>query len=401
MGATMGGIKVASIAAENLSAVLGAVELISNSIASLPASIVQDTPDGRAPAPGAAANRVVSRPNAYQSWPSYIGTVVSSLLMQGNSLSLVAYDARGAVTALTPVPWLWVIPQAVSAGEGRPLRLVYDVSVRTAETMLLGLPNRILPADALHIKARSDNGIIGKSVLARAPAVLDIGHAVQTFSQSVFEKGANLSGMLSLPSGMSPDAKTRLMAFIERSFTGTHNTGRILPVDADAKFTQLQMNATDAEVLASRRFSVEEIARLFSIPAPMLQTGTTAPATLTPYLTAFAQLALAPYVAAIEAEWDDLLPAGQHLQIDLGGLQRGDYSAVAAAQAVLVQSKIATPNDARRTLGMPAHADGNNLGTGSAPNYPADASGVPSLAPKPGPGGTLPNIGTHQNEGAA
>lgn len=400
MGATMGGTKVASIAAENLSAVVGAVELISNSIASLPACIVQDTPDGRAPAPGAAANRVVSRPNAYQSWPSYIGTVVSSLVMQGNSLSLVAYDARGAVTALTPVPWLWIIPQAVSAGQGSPMRLVYDVSMKTAETMLLGIPSRILPADALHIKARSDNGIVGKGVLARAPAVLEASQALQTFSTSVFEKGANVSGMITLPPGMSPDAKRRMMDFIERGFTGAHNAGRILPVDGDSKFTQIQMTATDAEVLASRRFSVEEVARLFSIPAPMLQTGTTAPATLTPYLAAFAQLALAPYVAAIEAEWDDLLPAGQHLQIDLGGLQRGDYSAVAAAQAVLVQSKIATPNDARRTLGMPAHPDGDDLGTGSAPNYPADASGVPSLAPKPGPGGVLPNIGTHENEGS-
>jgi hypothetical protein len=165
------------------------------------------------------------------------------------------------------------------------------------------------------------------------------------------------------------------------------------------------MNSTDAEVLASRRLSVEDISRLFMIPAPMLQTGATAPATLTPYLSAFARLAMAPLVTAIEAEWDDLLPAGQHLQIDLGGYMRGDYSAIAASQAVLVQSKIATPNDARRTLGMPAHPDGDELSSGSAPNYPADAAGVPSLAPKPGPGAgapdAIPNIGTNQNEGAS
>jgi HK97 family phage portal protein len=323
--------------------------------------------------------------------------------MQGNSLSMIAYDARGGVTGLIPVPWLWVILQVVVVGGES--RLVFDIATRNAETVLLGIPTRIPASEALHIKARSDNGILGKSVLARAPAVLEAAHGVQEFSTSVWRHGANPSMAVSVPAGLDLEAKRRMIQTWEARVAGASNTGRILWADADTKVTSLTMNSTDAEVLASRRLSVEDISRLFMIPAPMLQTGATAPATLTPYLSAFARLAMAPLVTAIEAEWDDLLPAGQHLQIDLGGYMRGDYSAIAASQAVLVQSKIATPNDARRTLGMPAHPDGDELSSGSAPNYPADAAGVPSLAPKPGPGAgapdAIPNIGTNQNEGAS
>jgi HK97 family phage portal protein len=387
---------------ENLSAVLGAVELICGALASLPASITVDTPDGRVPAPMTAPTwRLLARPNRRQSWPAFVSTVVSAILLQGNSVSALQTDGRGAVTSLTPVPWPWLNPMVISGGAGSP-SLVFDVLNATPEAQLLGLPRRLLEGDVLFIRARSDAGIIGRSVLSRAPQVLAAAMGVAEFSTALWQNGAFPSEMISLPPGISAEAVQRMRASFEARQTGGHNAGKILYADADAKFTQMSISPGDAETLASRRFSVADIARLFSIPEPMLQTGATAPATLTPYLVAFCQLALAPLVAVIEAEFDAaVLPAGMHLAIDMGGVLRGDYASVAASQAVLVQSRIATPNDARRTLGLPAHDDGDELGSSAAPNYPADAPGVPSLAPKPGPGGVLPNVGTHEGDGSA
>ena len=384
-----------SFASENLSAVTGAVEIITNSISSLPACIMQDTPDGLVEAPNAAAQRVITRPTPFQSWPSFMTTCVSSLLLHGNFVALVGHDARGGLTSLTPVPWTWISPQVVNG------RLVFDINASSPESRLLGLPPRILASDAFHVKMRSEAGIIGRSVLSRAPSVLEGAHGVQEFSTSVWKHGANPSMAVAVPAGLNVDERRRMVQVWESRVSGASNAGRILWGDADTKVTPLTMSSTDAEVLASRRLSVEEIARLFGIPLPMLQTGATAPATLTPYLSAFARLTLAPIVAMIEAEFLDLLPTGQSLRIDLGGLLRGDYSAIAASQAVLVQSRIATPNDAREALGLPFHPDGDALGSGSPPNYPADATGMPSLAPKPGPGGVVPNVGTHENEGVA
>jgi HK97 family phage portal protein len=395
--ASLGG-SGSSILAENLSAVTGAVELITNSIASLPAYIMQTTPDGLVEAPSAAAMRVIARPNQYQSFPSFMTTMVSSLLLHGNFVAMIGYDARGALTSLTGIPWNWVSPQVVNG------RLVFDVNASGPEAQLLGLPPRILAADAFHVKMRSEAGLIGRSVLSRSPSVLEAAHGVQEFSTAVWRNGANPSMVVAVPPGLDPQEKRRMVQMWESRTTGARNTGRILWADKDTTITPFTMNSTDAEVLASRRFSVEEIARLYSIPLPMLQTGPTAPATLTPYLSAFARMTLAPIVAVVEAEFLDLLPAGQSLRIDMASFLRGDYSAIAASQAVLVQSRIATSNEAREALGLPYHPSGDDLQAGSPPSFPADASGMPSLAPKPGPGagvpGVLPNVGTHQDAGS-
>ena len=391
--ASLGGLS-GSFAAENLSAVTGAVEIISNSIASLPATVMMQTADGLVEAPTAAAQRVIARPNPFQSWPSFMTTLVSSLLLQGNAVCVIGSDARGGLTSLTPVLWTWLSPAVVNG------RLVFNVNASSPEAQLLNLPPRILAADAFHVKMRSEAGILGRSVLSRAPGVLEGAHGVQTFSTSVWKNGANPSMAVSVPAGMAADAKRRMVSTWESRVSGSSNAGRILWADADVQVKPFTMNSTDAEVLASRRLSVEEIARLFSIPIPILQQSTTAVASLTPYLSAFARLALAPIVATIEAEFLDLLPAGQTLRIDMSAFMRGDYSAIAAAQAVLVQSRIATPNDAREALGLAYHPDGDTLGTGSPPNYPADAAGMPALHPSPGPGGVLPNVGTNQNKGA-
>ena len=387
-------------AAQNLAAVLGAVELIAGSIASLPASIVVDTPDGRAPLPGAAASRLLARPNARQSWPGFVTTMVAGTLLQGNAVSRLELDGRGQVVSLTPVPWPWLLPQIVTTAAGA--RLAFDLVHSTPEAALLGVPARLLADDCLHLKSRADAGIIGRSVLSRAPDVLGAAIGAQTFASSIWSNGASPSLAISVPRNIDAEGMKRMRAFFDERSAGAHNARKPLFLDAETVVTPIQVSPEDAEVLASRRFSVSDIARLFNVPEPLLQVGSTAPADTAPYLAAFAQLALAPIVAALEAEFDHaVLPAGQHLQLDMAGLSRGAWVAVATAQAVLVQSGIATPNDARRALGLPAHPDGESLRAGNAPDYPADAAGVPSLAPKPGPGATAPEtVGTHQNEGS-
>ena len=399
-GASTANWNVAAV--ENLAAITGAVELIANSIASLPATIVQDTDDGPEPMPGAAAARLLARPNPRQSWPSFMQSVVSSVLLQGNAVVMLGSDGRGAVSSLTPVPWTFLLPQVIGSATGA--RLAFDLVQNTPEAQLLGIPARLLAdTDTLHIKARADNGILGRSVLSRAPSVLGAAVSAQQFASTVFENAATPNLAVMLPPSISADGKRRIEAFFRDHYTGPGNARVPMFFDADTKLQPLSLSPEDAEVLQSRRFGVAEIARLFCIPLPMLDTGGAAPpASLTPYLTSFATLALLPIVTAIEAEFNTILPPGQHLSLDLAGLTRGDWTAVASAQAVLVQSGIATPNDARRALGLAAHPDGDDLGRGSAPNYPADAAGLPSLAPKPGPTGTgLPNVDTHQNGGAA
>ncbi|MBA2717524.1 MAG: phage portal protein [Propionibacteriales bacterium] len=384
--------------AETLSSISGAVELIASSIASLPASLVQDTPDGLRPAPDSAtAWALIARPNPRQSWSAWAQMSVAQLLMHGNSVSWLGYDGRGAVTSLTPVPWGWLDPKIVR-GSPAP-RLVFDLTETGAERWLLGLPDRLLCDDCLHVRGRSDTGVLGRSALSRAARVVREGVEISTTADAIWANKLNPSGFIETGGAvLSPDQRDRFRASLSE-FRGSANAGRTMLLEGTFKYSALSVTPADAELLGSRRFSVSEVCRLFLLPEGMLQTGAAAP-DYAALAAAYAQQCLSPIVTAFEQEFDAaVLPPGMHLSVDLGGLQRGSYSAIAASQAVLVQSGIASPNDGRRAVGLPATAGGDVLRpNGAPPSWPADATGMPSLSPKPGHVGPdgLPHIGTNQ-----
>lgn len=396
--------------AESLSAVTACLEITASTIASFPVSVVVDTENGRQPAPNTLpAVSLVARPNAWQSWPSFCMQAVAELQMEGNFLAWIRRDGRGAIASLTPVPWAWVSPQVVNVGGIS--RLVYDITNSTPATRLLGLPSRLLDTEVMHARARSDNGLIGRSVLTRAADVVRESLEMAKVAESNWKNGMRPSGYLSCPEYI-PDKFAERLPEIVAQYRGAVNAGKVPILGGGWKFEQTSLNSVDAEFLSSRQFGVAEICRLFRVPEVQVQLGQRLPADMSPYMAAFAQLALAPIVAILEAEFDEsVLPAGCHLHMDMGGLLRGNYSAVAAANCAQVQSGIMTANEARRAIGLPPHDDGDTLraasatqpaGDGGAANWPADMPGMPSLAPKPGKRGDgLPAPGTHQNQGAA
>lgn len=387
--------------AEGLSSVLGCVELIAGAIASLPATLTQDAPDGQVPAPPTAtAWGLLRRPNPRQSWPACISSLVASSLLQGNGVGALQRDGRGAVTGLVPVPWPWLAPIVIQGAAGP--RLVYDVVPTTPEASLLGLPRRLLDSDVMHLRARSDEGVIGRSVLSRAAGVVREGTELHGAAEAFWRNGLHMSGFIETGGAVMDDVQRERFKAELQQLRGSGNVGKTMLLQGSLKYTPLSLSPEDAQLLSTRQFSVAEMARLFCIPEPILQMGNRVPASLDPYLSAFAQLALAPLVAVIEAEFDHaILPPGIHLQLDMAGLQRGNFAGQVAAFCAATQSGITTPNDARRGLGWPAHADGDALRPGNAPAWPADAKGVPHMGPSPGrTDGGLPAPGNNGNGGA-
>ena len=391
----------AAYLAENLSAVLGAVELITGALASLPATLTMDAPDGQVPAPATAtAWALLARPSRWQAWPGIITTLAASMLLHGNGLAMLQRDGRGAVVGLVPIPWPWLMPNVVRSSDGP--RLVFDVVTTTPEAELMGLPRRLLDSDVLHIKARSEAGIIGRSVLSRAAGVVREGIDLTNAAAALWANGLNLSGFLSTGGEVLTDAQRERFKARLTELRGAGNTGKTMLLEGPFSYNPLSITPGDAELLGSRAFSVTEIARLFNIPVGLLHPGQTAQR-YEELLAAFAQLALAPIVAVLEHEFDEaVLPPGLHLQLDMAGLMRGSFAGQVGAFSAGVQSGFLTPNDARRGLGLPAHSDGEALRLGNAPSYPADTKGLPHLGPSPGPTGAgLPDAGSNQNDGAA
>jgi HK97 family phage portal protein len=385
---------------ESLSAVVSCVELIAGAIASLPVSLTVDTPSGRAPAPQTApAWRLLTRPNALQSWPAWASWTAASLLLHGNALSLIRNDARGAPTGLMPAPWPWLLPQVIGGGDGP--RLAFDMMQASPESTLLGLPRRMLDTDVLHIRARSDHGAIGRSVLARSSAPVREGLEIATLAQANWANGMRPSALISMPNFLDDTRRKRFEEETLAKFSGALNAGKIPVLEGGWKFEQISINSVDAEFLATRQFSVAEICRIFCVPEPLLQLGQRVPADLSPYTAAFCQQAILPLVRLIQSEFNySVLPPGMYLELDTDHLARGSFSATVAGLAALKQSAIITANDARAELGWPPVAGGDALSAAAPPSWPADGPGSVHLAPSPGPTGNgPPEPGNHSNEG--
>lgn len=396
-------------AAENLSALTGCVELIAGTIASLPAFVYLDGPNGRAEAgPNNPVVRLIRRPCRGLSWSGLMHWAVAQMLQRGNALLWVRLDGRGAVVELVPVPWQWVLPQILPNG-----RLVFDVLNATPEARALNLPARLLDSDVLHLKARTDTGILGRSVLARAAGVIRDGLDVQTLAGSNWRNGAKPSGLLTRDKLLSADQRREVRERLNE-FTGPENAGKTMLLEGGWSFVQLGLSAADVELLASRKLVVAEIARLFCIPVQMIDAGERAIPSLAPFIVAFAQLCLAPIVTAIEQEFAQsvMTDAGTSLTVDLSGLTRGDFATRWSAWAVAIQNRVLTVDEIREAEGYGPLPDGafpaapTGAGSPQDPDpgvdYPPDRPGLPSLAPKPGPRPSpLPAPGTHANAGRA
>jgi HK97 family phage portal protein len=340
--------------AENLSTVLAAVNAISTAIASLPAEIQRRRPDGgwesdeRAPE----AALIQDGPNPHQSWPDWLEWTVASVLLTGNALSETRRDGSGAVRELVPIPWSGVAVSRALSG-----RLVYevtdvlDIPGRTAPT------RRLLESELLHLKDRSDDGLIGRSRLQRAAGVLRPALALQEFTGSMWQNGSFPSGALELEHKLPYEQRQELRSNFEQIHAGPTNAARVLILDQGLKWKSISVSPEDAEVLASRRFTVEELARIYGVPPPVV--GDLSHGTFTnseTMLRWFAMGTLTPWIAKIEGEFHrSIFPAAvratSRLQIDLSGLLRGDPETRWASHKIAVEANILTRNEVREVEG--------------------------------------------------
>jgi HK97 family phage portal protein len=337
--------------AENLSTVTACVNAVASGLASLPVYLYQTIPGaGRMEAPTNPAARLLRRPNTRQTWPDFLEWTLGSVLLHGNALAIIETDGTGAPGALVPVPWGAVQPVALPSG-----RLAFDVVAHRTPWGSAGMPRRLLDSECFYLKDRSDDGWTGRSRISRANEVLGAAYGLQQYSGAIWQNAATPSGMVTLPSNVTREEKDRIEHYYRAKVTGTDNAKGVLFVDKDTTFTAMSVSPEDAEVLASRRFTVEELCRLFQVPPPLVQDYTHNTFTNSAQASLwFAQFSLAPWARKIEAEFarsvllDD---PTHHLEIDLSGLTRGDYATRWDASVKAVAAGILDAEEVREAEG--------------------------------------------------
>lgn len=210
---------------------------------------------------------------------------------------------------------------------------------------------------------RSDDALVGRSRLSRAAETVGAALSVQEAAGSIYRNGINPSGALQVDAKLSPEAFDRLKAAL-MDFAGSRNTAKALVLDQGIKWQQIAVSQ-DAELLASRRFSTEELARIYQVPPPLV--GIWDHSSFTNSETAgrwFAQHTLSPWLRKIEAEFGrSIFTAGSQscLEFDLSGFLCGDPEARWRSYDIALKNDVLTKNEVREAEGYNPLPGGNNF----------------------------------------
>ncbi|WP_342775248.1 phage portal protein [Paracoccus haeundaensis] len=258
--------------------------------------------------------------------------------------------------------------------------LTFDTDTDTLERKYR-LGNDPIPArDVIHLMPPQTRSPLNLARDAIAISVCLDRHAARLFS-----RGGRPSGVLQFAKGMAEEAVKKARAAWRQTHEGEDTGGQTAILYDGATFVPLSFNSTDSQFLENRRFQIEEIARAFNIPAPMI--GDLSRATWSNSEQKgreFLSYTLEPWLRALEGAMNRALFSEEErgryvVRFDRDDLTRADLSTRATVINSLISSQTLNPNEGRGWLGLPPRDGGDKF---LNPNISA-APGAPKSAPTP------------------
>lgn len=336
--------------AENLAVALACVNVIAANISAFPLLVYRREGTARVEMTGHWFQSIVrDGPNPWQTWGALLESAVAGVELHGNALVEIQRDADDTITGLRFLPWHWVTVQLLPSN-----RLAYDV-YEPGMPGAAAIKRRLLGDDVLHLKDRSDDGLVGRSRLSRARDVFLTAASQQTFARSFLERGAQPSGVISLEGALTAERRISLREQFNDRHAGASNAGRAMILDGGLKWSAMQVSPEDAELLCSRRFAVEEIARIYGVPPPMV--GDLSHGTFTNSREAarwFGQFTLTSRVRRLEAELNRALfrqGSPFEVEFDMSSLLRSDPETRWASHKIAIETKVLDPDEIRQIEG--------------------------------------------------
>ena len=354
------GIDVNANSAIRMSTVYACVRLLGDTISSLPLGAYVRR--GRARISYAAAYGEtpywVNTPNPETSRIEFYEQVISSLNIHGNAFILTVRDDNNEVVEL-----YCLNPDDVRIRRLRPNEpLVYEVQTRDEQ----GAYTQILTKnEMLHIPLfRLPGSNYGLGPIAAARLTIGAAMAADTYAAAYFGNAANPGGVIEVPGELTEDQAQDIGRDWNITHTGPYRAGKIGVLSGGASFKPLSLNAQDAQLLDTRRFNVEDIARLFRVPISLLGhpvAGAMSFASVEAQNLSFVQHSLRPLLERLEQAFSTLLPEPDgFIKFNLDALLRGTTLERYEAYTKGLREGFLSLNDVHAMEDMAPIADGDN-----------------------------------------
>jgi len=334
-----------------VNAIFSAVSLISDTISTLPLDSYIRRDGARfafRPRPA-----WVQQPDIDTSKEAFYGSLIVSMLLDGNGFVRVFRDSSGRVVNMTVLnPTKVEIRKDkvggvtfIYEGENKPLN----------KNEILHIPDVVRPGETRGI--------------SRVTALKDnfgLALALESYAARFFGQGASTNGIIEFPGNLTPEQAKQLVEGFDarhKGFRKAHKTGVL---SGGAKFVQTTVANDQAQFIDSRRMAVEDVARAFNIPPHLLGLpGTNTYSSVEQNNIAFVTHTLRPIVQKLESAFTSLMvnePGGStaFIKFTLDGLLRGDANSRFSAYSVGLQAGYLTINDIRRLEDLPP-VDGGEI----------------------------------------
>ena len=336
------GIAITEDSAMRLSAVFGAVRVISETIASLPWMVKQDFEGNTRNAAAHPINQLIHSPNGIMTDFIFRETCQAHLCLHGNAFIAIKRNEAGQPIKLIPVH-----PDRVQ------VKVYKDEKFYTIDDGKETFDD----TEMIHILGLSFDGIVGKSVIEAARESIGLGLAADQFGGSFFGNGANVSAVLTHPGRLSDEAYKRLMASWQRRYSGLDNAHKTAILEEGMNLTKVSISPSESQFLETRQFGVVDIARFFRIPLAYLGSleNSSTRANIEEQGIQFQRNTILPWVKRWEAEFNrKLFPNGNdyYIRFNMDGLLRGDISSRYSSYATARQWGWLSVNDIRKFEGL-------------------------------------------------
>ena len=354
MGPTAAGKTVNEHSAMQLTAVYACVRILAEGVAGLPLHLYKCGKNG-------SREKAVDHPlyfllhdepNPEMTSFVFRETLMTHLLLYGNCYCQIIRDGRGQVAALYP---LMPNQMSVDRDEEGQLYYTYLRSGEEADTMKKGTVY-LLPEDVLHIPVLGFDGLVGYSPIAMAKNSIGVGLACEEYGAKFFANGAAPSGVLEHP-GTIKDI-TRLRESWNAIYGGSKNAGKVAILEEGMHYSPISISPNEAQFLETRKFQVDEIARIFHVPPHMigdLERSTFS--NIEQQSLEFVKYTLNPWVCRWEQALTKSLLSPKEkreycIKFNVDGLLRGDYQSRMNGYAVGRQNGWMSANDIRELENM-------------------------------------------------
>ena len=363
-GRSNAGKRVTNRTALQHTVVYACVRVLSEAVAQLPLHLYKYTNSGKERVPQHPLYFLLhDQPNPEMTSFRFRETLMSHILIYGNAYAQIIRNGRGEIIGLYPLT-----PDRIKVDRDEHNKLIYIYSRYDEANPNIKTQGEIVlkQKDVLHIPGLGFDGLVGYSPIAMAKNALGISLACEEYGASFFANGASPSGILEHHGVIKNPAKIREAW---HNAYGSGNSHKVAVLEEGMKYQPIAIPNNEAQFLETRKFQIEEIARLYRVPLHMIGDLDHATFSNVEHLSLdFVKYSLDPWLIRWEQELMRVLLSesekGKYfIKFNVEGLLRGDYASRMQGYATARQNGWMSANDIRELedMNMISEENGGNL----------------------------------------